>query len=420
MAKFGLKYSALILLAALLYACSGGKKVAEKEYDLDNDYFEYPFQRNVAIYHVNKDTTRFYVEVNNKDLLYAKDESGKFTAQFLFEVLAFSESGTLVDSSVLRIVDDKANLDHMFIAQTDLAMGIGNRYEVKMVTADLNRNVGISGTWEIVKESPWSRYNFLLIDPIEEAPVLSPYFTAPQTVHIKARQDTNRLTVNYYNREFPLPPPPFANYSPDKFDYAPDSSNTIALQSDSLFHLKLTKQGMYHLQTNASEKDGMTVFMFDGIYPEISKPKHMLPPLRYLLSSDEYEQLQNSSDTRQAIEDFWIRRSGDKEKARENIELYYTRVKQANEHYTSYVPGWKTDRGMIHIVFGKPNIIKRQKYGERWVYGEENNPNSITFDFVKVQNPFTSNDYRLDRDEIYKPVWYRTVDSWRGGRPLLN
>ena len=44
----------------------------------------------------------------------------------------------------------------------------------------------------------------------------------------------------------------------------------------------------------------------------------------------------------------------------------------------------------------------------------------MTFDFFmgnnKMENPFTENDYKLQRSPMYKSSWYRAVDSWRSGR----
>ena len=38
-------------------------------------------------------------------------------------------------------------------------------------------------------------------------------------------------------------------------------------------------------------------------------------------------------------------------------EEHYQRIAYANEHFAAGVPGWKTDRGRIYIVFGKPDEI---------------------------------------------------------------
>ncbi len=66
-----------------------------------------------------------------------------------------------------------------------------------------------------------------------------------------------------------------------------------------------------------------------------------------------------TDDEREAfIEDFWERRNpnpGSPEN--EYKEEYYRRIAYANEHYASGIPGWKTDRGRIYIMYGPPDEI---------------------------------------------------------------
>ena len=78
--------------------------------------------------------------------------------------------------------------------------------------------------------------------------------------------------------------------------------------------------------------------------------------------------------------------------------------------------GWKSDRGIIYIIFGVPNVVYKHKNYENWIYGEENNMMSLSFVFHKVDNPITDNDFVLSRSPVFKNNWFRAVDSWRSGR----
>src|SRR5262249_9987218 len=44
-------------------------------------------------------------------------------------------------------------------------------------------------------------------------------------------------------------------------------------------------------------------------------------------------------------------------------QKYYERIQFANEHYSSGMPGWKTDRGRIYIIHGKPDEIDAHPAG---------------------------------------------------------
>ena len=44
-------------------------------------------------------------------------------------------------------------------------------------------------------------------------------------------------------------------------------------------------------------------------------------------------------------------------------EEHYRRIAYANEHFSSGIPGWKTDRGHIYIVWGPPDEIDSHPTG---------------------------------------------------------
>jgi hypothetical protein len=75
---------------------------------------------------------------------------------------------------------------------------------------------------------------------------------------------------------------------------------------------------------------------------------------------------------------------------------------------------------MIFIVFGAPTNMYKFPNGEQWVYGIETQPNAVRFNFKKMLNPFTDNDYALERDDYYKIHWYQAVDYWRQGHIYLD
>jgi GWxTD domain-containing protein len=80
----------------------------------------------------------------------------------------------------------------------------------------------------------------------------------------------------------------------------------------------------------------------------------------------------------------------------ELMEEYFNRVSYTIEHFDGWEAGWKTDRGMVYILFGAPDEINSfnsnnnlNKIRQVWVYrkiGKE-------FSFID-QNGF--GDYRLD------------------------
>jgi GWxTD domain-containing protein len=77
-----------------------------------------------------------------------------------------------------------------------------------------------------------------------------------------------------------------------------------------------------------------------------------------------FKALKTDDEREQFIEQFWLRRDPDPDTdANEYREEYYQRIAYANEHYTSGIPGWKTDRGRMYIMFGKPDQIESHPSG---------------------------------------------------------
>jgi GWxTD domain-containing protein len=79
----------------------------------------------------------------------------------------------------------------------------------------------------------------------------------------------------------------------------------------------------------------------------------------YIITDDEkraWKKLQTDDEREQFIEAFWRRRDPDPDtEVNEYLEEHYERVAYANQHFASGIPGWKTDRGRIYIMYGPPN-----------------------------------------------------------------
>jgi GWxTD domain-containing protein len=108
----------------------------------------------------------------------------------------------------------------------------------------------------------------------------------------------------------------------------------------------------------------------------------------YIISDEErsvFKSLKNDEERESFIEQFWNRRNPESNSSYNSFkEEHYRRIAYANEHYASGIPGWKTDRGRIYIVYGKPDDIETHPTG-----GNYNRPfnegggTTTTFPFEK-------------------------------------
>jgi GWxTD domain-containing protein len=90
----------------------------------------------------------------------------------------------------------------------------------------------------------------------------------------------------------------------------------------------------------------------------------------YIITDEErkaFLQLQTNEEREQFIEQFWQRRNPDPDSVDNTVkEEHYRRIAYANEHFASGVPGWRTDRGRIYIIYGKPDSLESHTQGENY------------------------------------------------------
>ncbi len=112
------------------------------------------------------------------------------------------------------------------------------------------------------------------------------------------------------------------------------------------------------------------------------KPRNVKPELKkaykdwlekdvaYIITDEErkaFKKLQTDDERERFIEEFWRRRDPDPDTDENEFkEEYYERVAYANEHFASGIPGWKSDRGRIWIMYGKPDERETHPMGGQY------------------------------------------------------
>ena len=89
--------------------------------------------------------------------------------------------------------------------------------------------------------------------------------------------------------------------------------------------------------------------------------------LVYIITPEEraaFSRLGTNEEREQYIEIIFQRRNPNPDSSvNEFKEEHYRRIAYANEHFASGIPGWKTDRGHIYIVWGPPDEIDSHPTG---------------------------------------------------------
>ena len=103
--------------------------------------------------------------------------------------------------------------------------------------------------------------------------------------------------------------------------------------------------------------------------PSVAKiyKKWLSEDVAYIITPQEkkaFEKLTTNEERENFIANFWARRDPNPDtEENEYKEEYFERIAYANEHYTSGIPGWRTDRGRTYIAWGKPDGVESHPSG---------------------------------------------------------
>ena len=128
----------------------------------------------------------------------------------------------------------------------------------------------------------------------------------------------------------------------------------------------------------------------------------------------------------QFIEQFWLRRDPTPDtEENEFKEEHYRRIAYANEHYASGIPGWKTDRGRIYIIYGPPDEIESHPSGGTYERPyEEGGGTTSTYPFEQWRYRYIEGIGSNIMIEFVDPTMTRRISHDHGpvgkGRPAVR
>jgi len=241
------------------------------------------------------------------------------------------------------------------------------------------------------------------------------FFMPGEQFNIRYRDPgRDSIYIDYFRLESELPRQPVTTSAGYTIPQKPDSSY-IFLHNDTS-HYNLMEEGMYFVTVDKEQDDGLTLFNFGGSFPDVKSPTELMEPLFYLATLAEYRDLRKESNRKLAVDNYWLKLGNSVEKSRELIRIYYNRVVYSNLYFTSNKEGWKSDRGMIFILFGPPNRIQMTGNGERWYYFARRRNNPIEFRFERRPDVFSLHHMDWVKTPESRSAWSEAVRSWRNGK----
>ncbi|MDP2388297.1 MAG: GWxTD domain-containing protein [Bacteroidota bacterium] len=379
---------------------------------------------NYVICHENDSVSRLYYSINNSELTYKKaQEDSLFTAELhlFYKISADANAKQFLDTATVVIKDRQKAVAKGRITGSRLFKATeGSKLFMELELKDINRKALNNSQLYCNKLSKLGSQNYLL-KLTDSSVVYTSYIKQGSTIAFKNKRVNNQKAyVQYAALEQKLPPPPFSVKEIPASVVKFDSAFSLNRSSNDWFSLNIEKQGCYFMSVDSMSKQGCALYSFDESFPRVTSHTQMIESIRYITTKDEYDELMEAQDKQQAIEKFWIGIGGNMDRARGLIKKYYGRVQDANTQFSSDKEGWRTDRGMIYVIFGSPAYVYQTEAVETWVYGEIGTPNALRFEFKHVNSQFSDNAFELERNVFFKDPWYLAVDAWREGRVYLD
>jgi GWxTD domain-containing protein len=342
-------------------------------------------------------------------------QSGKWTCFYLLQVRDTSQSASNFELSweLRNSLNDKEGTQ---IADTIQQIESNRRILQGSIVVNVSENVKYIVARVTSTANQRQYYYYVALEPkypettvltVGDKPLTERFIRTGNPISIKHE---GRYFVARYDDNFPTAPLAFS----EALGRVPkqmriDSSFTV----NGMEEFSLPSRGLYLIQKDTTSAEGIALRAEED-YPRYSKLRSLAAPLIYICTNQEFEKIREANGEKKAFDKVILGITKDADRAKRLIRAYFKRIELANEFFTSYKEGWKTDRGMIYIIFGPPDEVFR--FTDREVWNYKNPEYKVDFNFVRSPSLFDPQNYVLIREKKYKETWYEVIDLWRNAR----
>ncbi|MCD4709985.1 MAG: GWxTD domain-containing protein [Bacteroidales bacterium] len=375
-----------------------------------------------SIFHESNNYSVLYIRAYPSELRFNQtNEESEYRAllSVKYELIKLEETDqekVIVDSaSVVYKLRERDEKNPAFFASLTIPVRQGLRYLLKVETKDLNRgSMGLEYLY-VDKTDPHGAQNFKVVSSFSGYPKFMRFFLPGEKFNVKYRDSgVDSIYVDYFRPVNELPRPPITATSDYTMNYSPDTSYVFPMVDTVDYNLRM--EGMYLVKVDSEQDKGLTLFNYGGSFPEVKTPKELMEPLFYLATLAEYRDLRTQSNRKLAVDNFWLKLGNSIEKSRELIRIYYNRVIYSNLYFSSNKEGWKTDQGMIFILFGPPTRIQMTGNGESWYYFAKRKSKVVEFKFEREQDAFSDQNMMWQKTTESQSYRNEAIRSWRNGK----
>jgi GWxTD domain-containing protein len=264
------------------------------------------------------------------------------------------------------------------------------------------------------KELEYGSGGLILCDGTSGKPIFNNFISASTNIQVKTISGNEKeIWVYHYNTDFDIAIPPMIV---DNTNVTRSLTVNKTMKMYAGDTLNFDEEGLYFVQSDTNSLEGVAFRIQNEPFPKLGTYEELIKPIRFISTKTEIEEIENETDVKKSFESFWIKTNTSASLAQKTIKNYYKYVAEANFYFTGYKEGWKTDMGMIYIIYGAPDKVYRHEEYEQWIYNQNVNMPAIRFTFVKIKNVFSTNHYTLVRDRKFDKQWFRGVELRRKGK----
>ena len=398
-------------LALVILLFSIGKIHGQKIYIDENISYWYNVTNEVHINHnifFDEDSAHLYLEISFNQGHIFDDYHFISELHESYHTLDILSYDTLnIEDYIIAIKSNKI-FTYVKLPYTD-------KTDIAIIRV-INKKTGIDYAYDIpfIKDYNFSTDGLVFYNEDGVTPYLGSFMKKHQSIRVKSITDfSGPVFVYYYAQYFDEAVPPMI---------IEDERAAKELKIDSVFTVQqndplvLNNEGLYFFQKDSSSANGIGIRVQDPYFPLVKTFDKVLEPLIYISTRSETDAIKNAPDPKVAFEQYWIKLTKIPSLATSTVRKYYERVESANYLFTNFEEGWKSDMGLIYIIYGPPNDVYKSEEIIDWVYNRDLTMPMVRFSFYKVKNVFTDQHYTLLRKKNYDKNWFKSVELWRNGK----
>jgi len=372
----------------------------------------------LSVYHNSDDETTLFFRIMLRELVFSQAnpelrDRAQVRVGYTLSSSYKNQKKSAADTTDFFIYKDRAG--DAFVGSIRMPTKLNQTYLLEIDMEDAVRKSVSRHYLMIDRFSEQPAQDFMVLDLPRSTPGFHNWYYPEERFRVLHRKhQTGKIHVSRFPLLRRLPLPPYSLETIPDDILLPDSTGVADYDPQQSF--SLSREGIYVFHFDQTPVKGLCLVNFSDHYPQINRAEDMLPPLQYITTKEEYQQLVSGQDHKKSVDEFWLGKGKTYPNARDLIRVYYNRVLFANHYFTTASEGWKTDRGMIYVVMGPPEEVIRTESDELWIYRTVENEQRYAFRFILQSDPFVGYDFVLNRSEDHRNLWNKAMATWRQGK----